>query len=114
MKSVKSAKDRNRLNMAGKKVDRPQEPKKQSETELIVQAFQTMTPEETALYISSEFEKDLDSYKRLINEHKARMDEVSKSPPLQILLPMVREFYSDLIADGVLKKDLDMFKHENL
>lgn len=71
-----------------------------------------MNPEEMGSYIGSRFEKDLGTYKRLISEEKERFNKIRNTAGIQPLLIKVRTMYEDLIADGYLKKDYDMFRHE--
>jgi archaellum component FlaC len=88
--------------------------KEPSEIELLVKMSEKMTMDEMTEYIRSRFEKDFGVFKRLINEQKKRTDEIRDKPEIQPLLKRVRNLYEDLISDGCLKKDFDMFKRENL
>lgn len=85
-----------------------------SEIDLIASLAKRMTADELNEYISSRFEKDRKSFKRLAEEERARFDQVRNDPPIKEILKKAKDFYDDLIADGYVKKDFSLVEGETL
>lgn len=85
-----------------------------SEIDTIATLSEKMTAEELNEYISLRFEKNLETFKNLVNEEKDRIEQIREDPSIKYLLQKAKNFYEDLIADGYVKKDFSLFKGETL
>jgi len=81
-----------------------------SEIDRVVAMADAMTYDEMGKAISERFEKDLQLLKRLVMEQRERHEWARKKPEIQQMLEKVEKFYADLIADGYVKKDLNLLK----
>jgi len=95
---------------------RLKKPKKRSSPEIdkMMAMAEKLTPDELEEFISSTFVRDLQFLKRLIMEQKEGFDQPRKLAPLQYPVKEVANLYEDLVTDGRVRKDLSLFKKQEL
>jgi hypothetical protein len=95
---------------------RLKKPKRRSSPEIdkMMAMAEKLTPSELDRFISSAFVEDLQLVKRLVTEEKEGFDHLRELPALQSLIKEVSAFYEDLVTDQCLRKDLSLFKKNEI
>jgi len=85
-----------------------------SEIDRFLSSTEKMTPDEINEYLHNEFMKDLEMFKRLIEEQNKRNEDIKSIPYIKLILEQLKIFYDDLISDEFIKRDFSLFKKDEL
>jgi hypothetical protein len=88
--------------------------KTHSEIDALVQKAKSLSPEEISAFIHSRFTEDLQYFKKLVTEHRERLNWAREKPRINHLFKEVNAFYGNLIEDNLLKKDLSLFERDKI
>jgi hypothetical protein len=85
---------------------------KESEIASLVKNCRELSTDEMKAFLKGKFTQDIDFFSRLIIEHEKRIEWVKSQPTTCQLIIDAENFYDDLILDGFIKKDFDLFKQD--